>query len=165
MSTALSFIKSFASLSTDVVILIAVTILFIAIGIFYGKKHLISGMLAFYPTHLIVKSIPSFLAMMKISVKLNNATLCVLFVAFYLFSAFVLYRHLSSEYSYNKLIKFIEIILISIAITAETLVFYLGNPFFTKMYHFSGVITSGFTGGMIFIWLIMPFCILYFFKH
>ncbi len=153
-------VKSILSFSSDVVIIVALTAIFASIGLFFGKSRLVAIILAFYPVSLILSTFPYLKSVPQTIFSEIVIFLVFYFITFYLFS-FIL----STQFSYQKIKRFLEAVLLGLTATALTIVTAYHTIDLTSIYNFSGSIDRLFLGDMYFWWLIIPLGILFIFKR
>ncbi|MFT5179505.1 MAG: hypothetical protein ACI9GH_000031 [Candidatus Paceibacteria bacterium] len=139
-----------AFLTLDVIILIAIAVLFFALSMYAGKKVLARLILLFYPTTLIFENLP-YVSLENIYARIGAWAL--IFVILF----FLLEKNTGAKKLYSGGRKFLDGVILSIAATVIVLVLYYHVLPIGQIYSFSLPFSEFFTSKVPYgVWIAIP---------
>ena len=163
MSTITSYLSYFKGLfSFDMAVLVVLFIIFLAYTLFFGRKMMISLILAFYPATLLYKTFPFIQKLLVVSgdkfLIINKIVICLVFLV-PLF--IIISRYISSESSYTGSSHIIRTVGLAIVGVILILLFSYSTVSLDPIYNFSSSIDILFsTTDRVFWWNLAPLLVL-----
>lgn len=161
-----SILKGALSLSSDIVVIAALTAVFASVGLFFGKDRLVALILTFYPAGLIFTHFPYFskYTQPKIYAFQNSLIALGIFLIIFIVVYFIIRNFVSSDFSFSSIKKVVEAGVLGLAASSLAILFSYNVVNLSKLYNFSSGIDRLFDGSALFWWLLAPFVILFIFK-
>ena len=163
MSTITSYLSYFKGLfSFDMAVLVVLFIIFLAYTLFFGRKMMISLILAFYPATLLYKTFPFIQKLLVVSGdKFLIINKIVIFLVFLVPLFIIISRYISSESSYTGSSHIIRTVGLAIVGVILILLFSYSTVSLDPIYNFSSSIDILFsTTDRVFWWHLAPLLVL-----
>ncbi|KKR45459.1 MAG: hypothetical protein A3G47_00605 [Candidatus Zambryskibacteria bacterium RIFCSPLOWO2_12_FULL_39_45] len=163
MSTITSYLSYFKGLfSFDMAVLVVLFIIFLAYTLFFGRKMMISLILAFYPATLLYKTFPFIQKLLVVSGdKFLIINKIVIFLVFLVPLFIIISRYISSESSYTGSSHIIRTVGLAIVGVILILLFSYSTVSLDPIYNFSSSIDILFsTTDRVFWWNLAPLLVL-----
>ncbi|MES2213278.1 MAG: hypothetical protein V4473_00380 [Patescibacteria group bacterium] len=159
----LTSLKTNGSLTTDLIVLGIILLIFFFYGIYFGKNRLISLIVSFYPAMFLYGIFPFATKLMILHggnlILLNKI---LIFLIFLIPLDIIIARFVSVDSGYGGAEHYLRIGVSALILVALTLIFTYSVISFDSLYNFSSHIDALFTSTRIFWWYIAPFAILFF---
>jgi hypothetical protein len=152
-------ISAVTSLSTDILVLIALTLLFFAGTLYFGKRRAVAAILSLYVAFNIYINFAYINSVTFLNTTGDQITIShlIIFGLITLLCFYIISSYIGTDFSFSKSHRLISALLLSVSITILLLlVAYYLIPIF-RLYNFSPQIDSLFRGGTaLFWWLMAP---------